>query len=85
VVARTEPAVGGAWTIELGADAATARAIQKSAAAHASQSQALPELVPCLELFDGREHPWWPISPHRTPERYLTRRLHRVSGERPQN
>jgi len=37
--------------IDLGADAATARAIQKSAAAaHASQSQALPQLVRRLDL-----------------------------------
>jgi hypothetical protein len=37
-------------------DAATVRAIQKSAAAaHASQSAALPALIRRLDLLDGRE------------------------------
>lgn len=75
-VACTGPGVGGAWTVELGADAATARAIQKAAAAaHASQSQALPELMRRLELLDGREHLRWLISPYRQPERHPARRL----------
>ena len=43
VVARAEPRARGTWMIDLGVDAATARAIQKSAtAAHQSQSEALP-------------------------------------------
>ena len=71
-VAHTGPGVEGAWTIELGADAATARAIQKTvAAAHASQSQALPELMRRLEQLDGREHVRWLVSPHRRPEHHL--------------
>ena len=71
-VAHTGPGVEGAWTIELGADAATARAIQKSAAAaHAGQSQALPELMRRLEQLDGREHVRWLVSPHRRPEHHL--------------
>ena len=46
VVARAEPGARGTWMIDLGADAATARAIQKSAAAaHQSQSDALPGLI----------------------------------------
>lgn len=48
------------WTINLGADAETARAIQKSAvAAHVSQSQALPELICRLDLLDDRETLRW--------------------------
>lgn len=60
VVARTEPGARGGWMIDLGADAATARAIQKSAAAaHQSQSHALPELIRRLDLLDGREPLRW--------------------------
>jgi LmbE family N-acetylglucosaminyl deacetylase len=60
VVTRTEPGARGSWIIDLGADAATARAIQKSAAAaHQSQSQALPELIRRLDLLDGREALRW--------------------------
>jgi len=48
-VARTVAGARGAWMIDLGADAETARAIQRSAAAaHASQSAALPRLLPRL-------------------------------------
>jgi N-acetylglucosamine malate deacetylase 2 len=60
VLARTTRDTGGAWMIDLGADAATARAIQKSAAAaHQSQSPALPRLIRRLDLLDGREHLRW--------------------------
>ena len=52
----------------LGADAATARAIQKSAAAaHQSQSQALPELIRRLDLLDGRESLRWLVPPPPPP------------------
>lgn len=64
VVARTEPGARGGWMINLDADAATARAIQKSAAAaHQSQSQALPELIRRLDLLDGREPLRWLVPP----------------------
>jgi LmbE family N-acetylglucosaminyl deacetylase len=64
----------GAWTIDLGDEAATARAIQKSAAAaHASQSAALRDLADRLDRLDGREQLRWLIAPHRT-----TPRLHLV-------
>jgi len=59
-VARTVPAAHGAWVIDLGAEAAAARAIQRSAtAAHASQSAALPQLKRRLDSLDGREHLRW--------------------------
>lgn len=67
-VARAGPGARGGWTIDLGADAATARAIQKSAAAaHQSQSQALPELIRRLDLLDGREPLCWLVPPPPTP------------------
>jgi LmbE family N-acetylglucosaminyl deacetylase len=60
VVARTEPAARGAWMIDLGNQATTARAIQRSAAAaHASQSEALPQVKRRLDLLDGQEHLRW--------------------------
>ena len=60
VAARTWPGGRGAWMIDLGADAATARAIQKAAAAaHESQSPALPQLILRLDRLDGREHVRW--------------------------
>ena len=67
VVASTGPDGRGAWAIELGAEAATARAIQKAAvAAHASQSCGLPEQTRRIDLLDGREHLRWLVSPLRT-------------------
>jgi LmbE family N-acetylglucosaminyl deacetylase len=70
VVARAGPGAPGAWMIELGTGAAIARAIRKSAAAaHASQSQALPELTRRLDLLDGQEHLRWLVSPREsTPD-----------------
>jgi hypothetical protein len=60
IVARTEPIAPGAWMIDLGADATTARTIQKAAAAaHISQSQALPQLTHRLDLLDSREYLRW--------------------------
>lgn len=68
VAARTEPGARRGWMIDLGADAATARAIQKAAAsAHQSQSQALPELIRRLDLLDGREPLRWLVPPPPTP------------------
>lgn len=63
-VARTVRAVPDTWTITIGADASTARAIQKSAAAaHASQSPALPELTERLDRLDGEERLRWLVQP----------------------
>jgi len=67
-LARTIPGAPGAWMIDLGTDVATARAIQKSAAAaHASETEALPELERCLDRLDGREQLRWLVSPPQTP------------------
>jgi N-acetylglucosamine malate deacetylase 2 len=69
VVARAGPGATGAWMIDLGADAAIARAIQKSAAvAHQSQSQALPELIRRLDRQDGRESLRWLEPPNAAAE-----------------
>ena len=62
------------WVLELGAEAAIARAIQKSAAAaHASQSQGLPELTRRIDLLDGREYLRWLESPLQSSSRELHR------------
>src|SRR5215469_2654459 len=62
------PVVAGAWMFDLGADAETARAIQKSAAAaHTSQSEALPELISRLDQLDSAETLRWLVSPARVP------------------
>ena len=69
VVARAEARAGGTWMIDLGVDAAIARAIQKAAtAAHQSQSDALPELIRRLDLLDGREALRWLVPAPATPE-----------------
>ena len=59
--------------IELGADAAAARAIQRCAAgAHASQSAARPQVLRRLDLLGRQERMRWLIPPHRTPRRHKT-------------
>lgn len=68
VAARTRPGVFGAWMLDLGADAEVARAIQKSAAAaHTSQSDALPELISRLDRLGNVEAVRWLVSPGRVP------------------
>jgi N-acetylglucosamine malate deacetylase 2 len=68
VVARSRPSIPGAWMIDLGSDAATARAIQKSAAgAHASQSEELSAVLHRLDLLDGREPLRWLLPPRSVP------------------
>jgi LmbE family N-acetylglucosaminyl deacetylase len=67
-LAQTRPGTTGAWTLDLGADTETARAIQKSAAAaHASQSEALPALVRRLDLLDSGETLRWLQLPQQIP------------------
>jgi N-acetylglucosamine malate deacetylase 2 len=81
VVACTGPGGRGAWVIELGAEAATARAIQKSAvAAHSSQSDGLPELTRRIDLRDDREYLRWLERPLRTPEHNRVGRLFSRAG-----
>jgi N-acetylglucosamine malate deacetylase 2 len=67
VLARSRPGACGGWVIELGADAAAARAIQRCAAgAHLSQSAAEPQVLRRLDLLGGRERLRWLIPP--TPD-----------------
>ena len=67
VLARSRPGACGGWVIELGADAAAARAIQRCAAgAHLSQSAAGPRVLRHLDLLGGRERLRWLIPP--TPD-----------------
>jgi LmbE family N-acetylglucosaminyl deacetylase len=72
VLAHTADTVPGAWAFDLGPDAGTARAIQKTAAAaHESQSSALPQLIRRLDLLGRREHLRWLVPPawaRRIPE-----------------
>jgi LmbE family N-acetylglucosaminyl deacetylase len=64
VLARSRPGACGGWVIELGADAAAARAIQRCAAgAHLSQSAAGPQVLRRLDLLGGRERLRWLIPP----------------------
>ena len=65
---RTRPGVSGAWMLHLGADAELARAIQRSAAAaHATQAEALPELLSRVDQLDSVEALRWLVSPARVP------------------
>jgi len=65
---RTRPGVSGAWMLDLGADAELARAIQRSAAAaHATQAEALPELLSRVDQLDSVEALRWLVSPARVP------------------
>jgi LmbE family N-acetylglucosaminyl deacetylase len=73
VAARTRPGVSGAWTLDLGADAEIARAIQKSAAAaHTSQSAALPGLIARLDKLGSAETLRWLLSPARIPSQRIS-------------
>jgi N-acetylglucosamine malate deacetylase 2 len=68
VVAHTWPGAPGAWMIDLGSDSASARAIQKcAAAAHTSQSEGLPTVMRRLDLLDGRETLRWLLLPQPVP------------------
>jgi hypothetical protein len=69
--ARTRPGVSGSWTLDLGPDTEVARAIQKSAAARASQWEALPELISRLDQFGSVETLRWLLSPVRVPAQYV--------------
>jgi N-acetylglucosamine malate deacetylase 2 len=68
VAGRTTPGAPGAWVIDLGADADTARAIQKSAAAaHSSQADSLPATLRRLDLLDDTEALRWVLPPRPVP------------------
>ena len=64
VVARTEPGARRSWMIDLGTEAAAARALQQCAAqAHVSQSAARPELLRRLGRLGRRELLRWLVPP----------------------
>jgi LmbE family N-acetylglucosaminyl deacetylase len=64
VLARTLPGARSGWVAALGADAAAARAIQRSAvAAHVSQSAAGPQVLRRLDLLGSRERLRWLVPP----------------------
>ena len=68
LAARTRPGVVGAWILDLGAEAEVARAIQRSAAAaHVSQSEALPGVISRLDQLGDVEALRWLVSPARLP------------------
>jgi N-acetylglucosamine malate deacetylase 2 len=67
-IAHTRRGITGAWTLDLGADTETARAIQRSAAAaHASQSDTLPALISRLDLLGSAETLRWLQLPQQIP------------------
>ena len=60
VIGSTRPDARGAWTLDLGGDAEAARACQRSAAAaHDSQSDALPALIRRLDRHGPVEAVRW--------------------------
>lgn len=64
VLARSLSAVPGGWQVDLGAGAARARAVQRSAvAAHASQSDALADLTFRLRVLGRSEWLRWLVPP----------------------
>jgi N-acetylglucosamine malate deacetylase 2 len=64
VIAHAVPGPRYSWPLDLGAETAAARAIQRSAAAaHASQSQAMTEVRHRLDYLGGREHLCWLMPP----------------------
>jgi LmbE family N-acetylglucosaminyl deacetylase len=70
-VAHTRRGIRGAWTLDLGAGTETVRAIQKAAAAaHASQSEALPALVRRLDLLGSGETMRWLLFPQQIPAQH---------------
>lgn len=63
-LARTLSGLRGGWRVDLGAHAEQARAVQRSAvAAHASQSDALPDLALRLNLLGRSEWLRWLVPP----------------------
>jgi N-acetylglucosamine malate deacetylase 2 len=62
VAARTVSTAPGSWPLDLGAEAAVARAVQRSAAAaHVSQSQGLAQVHQRLDRLGALEHLRWLI------------------------
>lgn len=73
VIARTEPGARRSWMIDLGADAAAARALQQCAAqAHVSQAAARPQLLRRLGRLGRRELLRWLVPPTAPSRRRVT-------------
>ena len=84
VLARSLPGASGGWMVELGADAAAARATQRCAAgAHASQSAAWPQVLRRLDLLGRQERMRWLIPPTDAPEAVDGDARHGVSPDDP--
>lgn len=65
---RLPHAARSGWHVDLGADAAAARAVQRSAlAAHASQAEAQPGMQRRIDRQDDREQVRWLVPPRRIP------------------
>jgi LmbE family N-acetylglucosaminyl deacetylase len=65
-LARMPRAARSGWHVDLGTDAAAARAVQRAAvAAHASQAQARPRAQRHLDRQDDREQLCWLVPPRR--------------------
>jgi N-acetylglucosamine malate deacetylase 2 len=76
VAARTIHGAHGGWPVELGGQADTARAVQRSAArAHASQSETLPEVFASLDSLGSHEQLRWLLAPAIAPERVTAPRI----------
>jgi N-acetylglucosamine malate deacetylase 2 len=66
VLARMPRAARSGWHVDLGADAAAARAVQRAAlAAHASQARARPQAERLMDQQDDREQLRWLLPPRR--------------------
>jgi N-acetylglucosamine malate deacetylase 2 len=76
VAARTIHGAHGGWRVELGDQIDAARAVQRSAArAHASQSEALPEVLAGLDSRGSHEQLRWLLAPAVAPERMVVPRI----------
>ena len=65
-LARMPRAARSGWHVDLGTDAASARAVQRAAlAAHTSQAKARPRAQRCIDRQDGREQLRWLVPPRR--------------------
>jgi N-acetylglucosamine malate deacetylase 2 len=76
VAARTIHGAHGSWRVELGDQTDAARAVQRSAArAHASQSEALPEVLARMDRLGGHEQLRWLLAPALAPRPVMVPRF----------
>jgi N-acetylglucosamine malate deacetylase 2 len=76
VAARTIHGAHGSWQVELRDQSDAARAVQRSAArAHASQSEALPEVFTRLDSLGSHEQLRWLLTPAIAAQRVMTPRV----------